>query len=110
MRVCVSQAAIDPEIGRAIRDSVQVHQVRVIGERLRRHREAGRIPAEIDLEAIALAISGLGFAGAFMQRIVFGGSRAEVEDLLRKSAAAIADGIARNCPSNSIPPVIKEAP
>ncbi|HEY8767523.1 MAG TPA: TetR/AcrR family transcriptional regulator [Dehalococcoidia bacterium] len=85
MRICVSQAAIDPEIGAAVRDGVQARQVEFIAAKLRKHQRAGRIRPDVDVEAITHAISGLGFSIGFMYQVAFGGAR--------ESAAAIARGI-----------------
>jgi AcrR family transcriptional regulator len=97
MRICVSQAAIDTEIGAAVRDGVQARQVEFIAGKLRKHQRAGRIRADVDVEAIAHAISGLGFSIGFMHRIAFGRPREDAEAIVRQSAAAIARGIS-SCP------------
>jgi AcrR family transcriptional regulator len=93
MRVCVSQSAIDPEIGAAIRERIQSRQVLVIADRLQVHKYAGRIRADVDVGAIAESISGIGFSSGFMQRVAFGRPREESAHVLREVAAAIARGI-----------------
>ncbi|MEX0682973.1 MAG: TetR/AcrR family transcriptional regulator [Dehalococcoidia bacterium] len=93
MRVCISQAAIDPEVGKAVRELVQSRLVAFIGARLQRHQAAGRIRPDTDVTAIAEVISGLGFAAGFMYRIAFGASREETERVVQEAAAAIARGI-----------------
>jgi AcrR family transcriptional regulator len=93
MRVCVSQAAIDPELGEAVRERVQSRIVDAIAARLRAHQDAGRIRPEVDTDALASAISGLGFASGFMARIAFGDSHDKVAATAREAAAAIARGI-----------------
>lgn len=103
MRVCVAQAAIDPELGAAIHKSIQQPQALVIVTRLRSHREAGRIRPDVDLEAIANVISGVGFSTGFMQRIAFGVSREESLRFAREAAAAIARGIS-NAPQEKETP------
>jgi AcrR family transcriptional regulator len=92
-RICVSQAAIDPEIGAAVRDGVRARQVEFIATKLQRHQDAGRIRADVDITALATAISGLGFATGFMYVVAFGGAREDAEHIARESAAAIARGI-----------------
>jgi TetR/AcrR family transcriptional regulator, regulator of cefoperazone and chloramphenicol sensitivity len=93
MRICVSQAAINPEIGVAVRDGVQARQVEFIAGKLRKHRQAGRIRSGVDVEAIAQAISGLGFSIGFMYRVAFDRPREDAEAIARESTAAIARGI-----------------
>jgi len=93
MRVSVSRAAIDPDLGAAIRQRVAQRQVALIASRLRRHQDAGRIRPDVDVEAIASAISGLGFAAGFMYQIAFGAPREETLNIAKVAAAAIARGI-----------------
>jgi AcrR family transcriptional regulator len=95
MRVCVSQAAIDAELGAAVRAKVQERFVDFIACRLRRHQEAGRIRAGVDIGAIAHALSGIGFAIGFMYQFAFAGHRAESDRTVRAAADAIARGISR---------------
>src|SRR5260370_24408832 len=79
LRICVSQAAIDPEIGAAVRDGVRAAQLRFVIAKLQRHLEAGHIRPDVDIEAVATAINGLGFAIGFMYIVAFGGARADAE-------------------------------
>ncbi len=94
MRVSVSQAAIDPEFGEAVRERVQSRIVGAIAARLRVHQDAGRIRPDVDIDAIASAVSGLGFATGFMARIAFGEPRENCINSARAAAEAIALGIA----------------
>jgi AcrR family transcriptional regulator len=93
LRICVSQAAIDPEIGAAVRDGVRAAQLAFVIAKLQKHREAGRIRADVDIEAVATAINGLGFSIGFMYIVAFGGTREDAERIARESAVAIAHGI-----------------
>jgi AcrR family transcriptional regulator len=93
MRVSVSQAAIDPELGAAIRERVALRQVALIADRLRDHQVAGRIRLDVDIDAIASAIGGIGFATGFMYQIAFGAPREETLNIAKVAAAAIARGI-----------------
>lgn len=93
MRICVAEASIDPEVGAAVRDGIQAHQVEFIATRLRRHQDAGRIRSGVDIEAIAYTINGIGFSAGFMNRVAFARSRKEVEKTIRQAAAALARGI-----------------
>ena len=94
MRVSVSQAAIEPDIGAAIRDGVRARQVEFIAAKLQRHQDAGRIREDVNIAALSTAISGLGFATGFMYVVAFGGARKDAERIAREAAAAIARGIA----------------
>lgn len=94
MRVCVSQAAIDGEVGRAIGERVNGARVAFLGERLRGHQAAGRVAADVDVEAVALAISGLNIALGFFAQVAFAMDRAGVRAVARSAAAVIERGIA----------------
>jgi AcrR family transcriptional regulator len=93
MRISVAEAAIDPVVGAAVRDGIQARQVEFITERLRRHQDAGRIRPDIDIEAIAFTISGIGFSSGFMNRVAFARSRKDTERIVRQAATALARGI-----------------
>jgi TetR/AcrR family transcriptional regulator, regulator of cefoperazone and chloramphenicol sensitivity len=99
LRICVSQAAIDPEIGAAVRDGVRAAQLRFVIAKLQKHREAGHIRPDVDIEAVATAINGLGFAIGFMYIVAFGGASADAERIALESADAIAHGIS-SCPQS----------
>lgn len=96
MRVCMSQAAIDPDIGAAIRDRVVESQFRAIEAKLRAHQEAGRIRPDVNIESMARTVGGLGFSIAFMFRIAFGGTREDAVRIAKDAAAALANGIANS--------------
>ena len=72
MRVFVSQATIDPELGRSVAESIHNQHVSLVLEKLRRHRDAGRIRPDVDLEAVAQAIAGFRFMAGFMGQVVIG--------------------------------------
>ena len=93
MRVSVSQAMIDPEIGRTISANINNQRVRLTLAKLRRHQEAGRIRAEADIEAIAYAVSSLGFSVGFVFQACFGEDRALARRIVTQAAAAISEGI-----------------
>lgn len=93
MRISVAEAAIAPEVGAAVRDGIQARQVEFITGRLRRHQAAGRIRPDVDVDAIAFTISGIGFSAGFMNRVAFARGRKETEHIVRQAAAALARGI-----------------
>lgn len=93
LRIYVSQASIDPEMGAVVRDGVRAHQVELIAAKLQKHQGAGRIRSDVDIDAISNAISGLGFATGFMYIVAFGGARKDAEHIAREAASAIARGI-----------------
>lgn len=94
MRVAFSQAAIDPEIGRSIRDSIQQHYARLITGKLKRHQETGRVLPDVNVEAVATALTGLAFSLGFVYQVVFAGSRAEARRVAQEAARVIARGVA----------------
>jgi len=94
MRVAVSRATIDPDIGHTLGESINQQQVSLILRRLQRHREAGRIRSDVDLEAMAQAIAGIGFMLGFFGQVVFGMDRDHVQHIAIESAAALSRGIA----------------
>jgi AcrR family transcriptional regulator len=91
--VAVSRATIDPEIGRAVGESINQQRVSLILGRLQRHREAGRIRKDVDLEAVAQAVAGIGFMLGFFGQVVFGMDRDHVQHIAVESAAALSRGI-----------------
>jgi len=94
MSVAVSRATIDPDIGRTVGESISRQQVSLILDRLQRHQEAGRIRNDVDLEAVAQAIAGIGFMLGFFNQVVFGMDRERVQHIAVESAAALSRGIA----------------
>jgi AcrR family transcriptional regulator len=95
MRVAVSQAAIDSEIGRTINEGIHNERVRLTKEKLRWHQRAGRIRPGVDLEAIAQAIAGLGFALGFSFQVSLGQDRRLARRIAVEAAAEISRGISR---------------
>jgi AcrR family transcriptional regulator len=93
MRVCVSQAAIDPELGRLIDDHIEGPRVAAIRERLAQHQAAGRIRPDVDVLAIAHTLTGMGFVGGFVALTVFGRDRDEVAHHMTEAACAMVRGI-----------------
>jgi AcrR family transcriptional regulator len=91
MRVTVSRAAIDPEIGRRVGDRLNQAHVTFIAERLRVHQAGGRVRGDADIDAIAMAISGLNISFGFFGQVAFEIDRGE----LRRQSQAIARVLAR---------------
>ena len=100
MRVSISQSVIDSEVGETIGHHFNDARAAIISERLERHRAAGRIRPDVDLDAAAHAISGCGFAMGFMAQVVFATDRAVIE----RRAAAFAEVVARGISSDFTPP------
>lgn len=94
MRVCISQAAIDPELGAEIRNRVVDTHVAAVADKLRAHQDAGRIRPSVNIESIARVIGGIGFSLGFMYRIAFGGDHEDAVRIARDAASALAEGIA----------------
>jgi AcrR family transcriptional regulator len=93
MRVSVSRASIDPEVGHVVGHHLNQQRVDVIADKLRRHQEAGRVRADVDIEAIALAISGINLTSAFFSQVVFNMDRERVREMTLHAARIIARGL-----------------
>ena len=93
MRVSVSQAIIDPEIGRAVSTDINNQRVRLTLNKLRRHSEAGRIRPDTDIEAIAYSVCALGFSIGFVFQACFGEDRALARRIVREAASTISRSI-----------------
>jgi hypothetical protein len=93
MRVSVSQATIDPEIGRTISTDLNNQRVRLMVGKLRRHQAAGRIRSDVDIEAIAYSLSALGFSIGFVFQSCFGEDRGLARRIVTGAALAMSDGI-----------------
>lgn len=91
MRVNVSQASIDPEIGDVIAHRYNDTRIAHLETRLAALQQAGRIRPDADIHAVAHALSGLGFAMGFWAQVVF----AQPRDEVRHHADAFAEILAR---------------
>jgi len=98
MRVAVSQAAIDSEIGRTINEGIHNARVKLTAEKLRRHRRAGRIRPDVNLEATAQVIANLGFAMGFSFQVSLSQERGLARRITLAAAAALSRGISRRSP------------
>jgi AcrR family transcriptional regulator len=99
MRVTVSEAIIDPEVGHSAVAGINKQHVNFIIEKLRRHAEAGRVRGDADLEAVGEAIAGLGFLFGFMQQVVFGVDREYVRRLAVGTARVFSRGVVAQAPA-----------
>lgn len=93
MRVAVSQAAVDSEIGRTINEGIHNERVRLTAKKLRRHKQARRIRPDVDVEATAQAIAGLGFALGFSFQVSLGQDRGLARRITLEAARALSHGI-----------------
>ncbi len=98
MRVSISRAMIDPEVGHTISQRINDIQVQLIEEKLRVHRDAGRIRPEADIRATAYSVSALGFAIGFIFQSCFGQNR----DLARQILMTAADNMTRGLAPGSL--------
>ncbi|MDE3097040.1 MAG: TetR/AcrR family transcriptional regulator [Chloroflexota bacterium] len=97
LRVCVSRAAIDPEVGHVVGLHLNARRVEVIAEKLRRHRAAGHVRDDVDIDAVAYAITGMNLASGFFLQAVFDLDRDEVRQMTEQIARVVARGIAADC-------------
>lgn len=93
MRVSLSQAIIDPELGRRVGRIINQRRRALVLEKLRHHQQAGRIPPNLDLDAAACAIAALSLWFGFFEQIVFRANRQRVRCLSLAAADLIARGI-----------------
>ncbi len=94
MRVTSCQGIVDPEIGRFIGSGLHAERARVIAEKLLRHRDAGRIRDDVDLDAVAQTISGMTYQSGFFLQVVFEMDHQEVRRIVREVARVMIRGIA----------------
>src|SRR5436190_14238784 len=95
MRVAVSQAAIDSEIGRTINEGIHNERVRLTREKLAHHQDRGAIREGVDLDAIAQTITGIGFALGFSFQVSLGQDRAFARRIGTEAAATLSRGTSR---------------
>ena len=93
MRVSVSRASIDPEVGHVVGHHLNQQRVDVIADKLRRHQAAGRVRADVDIDAVALAISGINLTSGFFSQAVFNMDRERVREMTLNTAHVMARGI-----------------
>ena len=95
MRVAVSQAAVDSEIGRTINEGIHNERVRLTKQKLERDQRDGGIRSGVDLEAIAQTITGVGFALGFSFQVSLGQDRELARRIAIEAAATLSRGISR---------------
>ena len=94
MRVCVSQSATDRDVGRLIGERLNGARVRFMAGRLAGHQAAGRMRADVDPAAIALAISGINISMGFFGQVVFEMDRDRAREIAHQTALVLTDGLA----------------
>ena len=98
LRVAVARATIDAELGHSVAGKIHNQRVGLVLEKLQRHREAGRIRRDIDLEAIAQAIAGFGFMLGFMGQVVIGMDREYAQRITVAFASVLTRAISAEPP------------
>jgi AcrR family transcriptional regulator len=93
MRVCVARSVVDADVGRLVGDRLNGSRVRFNAGRLRAHQLAGRIRPDVDVDAVALSLSGLSFSAGFFVQVVFEMNRHDVRQMVRQIAQVITRGI-----------------
>jgi AcrR family transcriptional regulator len=99
LRVAVARATIDAELGHSVAGRIHNQRVGLVLEKLQRHRKAGRIRRDIDLEAIAQAIAGFGFMLGFMGQVVIGMDREYAQRITAGFASVLAQAISAESPA-----------
>jgi hypothetical protein len=90
----VAQGIVDPEIGRFIGGVLNKQRVAVFREKLLRHQQAGRIAADVDIDAVAEGIAGITFSAGFFMQVAFARDRGEVRRIVSEVAKILVRGIA----------------
>lgn len=93
VRVHLSCAIIDAEIGLEVGALFEDQRARLIRERLERHQALGAIGREVDLDAISHTISGMGFVSGFLGAVVYQKPAEEIERTLAEFARVLVRGI-----------------
>jgi AcrR family transcriptional regulator len=93
MRVCVARSVVDPAVGRLVGERLNGARVAFAAQRLRWHQRQGRIRADVDVDAVALSLSGLSFSAGFFVRVIFEKERGDVHRVVREIAKVITRGI-----------------
>jgi AcrR family transcriptional regulator len=93
VRVLATQAILDRSIGLLMGSEINAGRVRLIREKLERHRAAGRIRDGVDLEVVSQLISGLAFDSGFFMQVVFSTDREELRQMVREVVHIIVRGI-----------------
>jgi AcrR family transcriptional regulator len=93
MRVCVSRAIVDPELGRRINEGMNRQRLRFIKARLSRHQQVGHLRDDVDLDAVAEAVAGLGLLFGFVAQVAFAMDRAYVRRLAIRTGAMLSRGM-----------------
>ena len=93
MRVCVARSIVDADIGRLVGERLNGAKVRFNAERLRIHERAGRVRSDVDIDAVALALSGFSFSSGFFCQVVFEMNPSDIQNMVRHTAEIITRGI-----------------
>jgi AcrR family transcriptional regulator len=94
MRVNVSQACIDTEVGELVARRLNEVRVAQITDVLSALQEAGQISGSADIYAVAHSLAGLGFALGFWAQVVFAQGRDAVVARAEEFARVVAIGLA----------------
>jgi len=89
MRVVTGRALVDPEVGRFVGNTLNARRVQVFAERIERHRAAGRVRDDVDIETAAQALAGISYQAGFFLQVVFEMDRRNAARIAREAARAI---------------------
>jgi AcrR family transcriptional regulator len=91
-RVSVPSAILDAKVGRFVSRVGPERRAKVITERLRRHKQCGRLDPE-QLKALSQALGALGFSCGFMRPVVLRYNRKSAKELAINLARIITRGL-----------------
>ncbi|HLW86869.1 MAG TPA: TetR/AcrR family transcriptional regulator [Terriglobales bacterium] len=90
LRVFISRALVDPTLASVMNQAVLSSRIKVVIERLKRHRQCASLPKS-DLELLAQSVGMFGLVFGFMRPMVLGQNPA----VARKTAAVLAGTLVR---------------
>jgi AcrR family transcriptional regulator len=94
-RLALGRALVDPQMAEVLKDMRTDCYARLLGERLREHRERGAIRTDADLALTVDALVHLRFGLAAYGRLLFGLGSRHLNAMIESIAAVIAHGLAK---------------
>jgi len=96
MRVVLSRAIVDNDVGKELGTTVHARRIPLIKTRLLHYQAKGLIRPEVNLDAIAYSISSLGFTLGFMSPKVFQYDPKHLNEFAKELAHVISRGAGEN--------------
>jgi AcrR family transcriptional regulator len=94
MRVAVAQTLVDPDLGADVGLRLNQARVAAIRHRLERHRAAGQVRPDVDLQAVAELLAGVALHFGFFNQVVWRAGRQPARRQALLALRAVLDGVA----------------